>query len=321
MPFICRKEQCRRRTASVDNDGDNSDSDCRLRTRTVMFLYTVTETGKGPSAVCSLQSNSLATIASSIVYTGLLQHCNIQRKLSPISLQARILYLYQLCKLVCRDSKMSVESAQKLSSLFAENNDLWLDASENHAFLKGCANGTVSTKQFDTWLVQDYMYVTSFHNFLDGIIKSAPEVDNEILNAGMVALNNELTWFRERAKDRGLDLDVAALPTTIKYKDFMKTMAPADYSTQIIALYLIERVYQQAWSVVLERGGKDGMYSLFAVNWGNKEFGQYVDQLETIAERESTGNKVDPAYLQTLFKEIMSLEIMFWDMAFEADSP
>ena len=216
---------------------------------------------------------------------------------------------------------MSVENALKLSSLFAKNNDLWLDASENHAFLKGCANGTVSTKQFDTWLVQDYMYVTSFHNFLDGIIKSAPEVDTEILNTGMVALNNELTWFRERAKDRGLDLDVAALPTTIKYKEFMKTMAPTDYSTQIIALYLIERVYQKAWSVVLERGGKDGMYSLFAVNWGNKDFGLYVDQLETIAERESTGHKVDPAYLQTLFKEIMSLEIMFWDMAFEADSP
>ena len=216
--------------------------------------------------------------------------------------------------------KMSVANALKLTSLFSENNALWLDASENHAFLRGCADGTVSSKQFDTWLVQDYMYVTSFHSFLDGIIKSAPVVDNEILNTGMVALNNELAWFRERAKERGLDLDIAALPTTLRYKEFMKTMAPKDYSTHLIALYLIERVYQKAWSVVLERGGKDGAYSLFALNWGNKEFGEYVDQLETIAERENTENKVDPGFLHSLFKEIMSLEIMFWDMAYEADS-
>lgn len=217
-------------------------------------------------------------------------------------------------------NKMSVTNPVKLTSLFSENNDLWLNASENHAFLRGCADGTVSTKQFDTWLVQDYMYVTSFHSFLDGIIKSAPVVDNEILNTGMVALNNELAWFRERAKERGLDLEIAALPTTVKYKEFMKTMAPKDYSTQLIALYLIERVYQKAWSVVLERGGKDGAYSLFALNWGNKEFGEYVDQLEIIAERENIENKVDPAFLQFLFKEIMSLEIMFWDMAYAADS-
>lgn len=215
---------------------------------------------------------------------------------------------------------MSVEHSTILGALFSKNTDLWLQASENHTFLVGCANGTVSHRQFDTWLVQDFIYVNSFHGLLDVIIKSALSVDDDILKSGMIALNNELAWFKERAKERGLDLSAAPLPTTLKYKEFMLSMGASNYSIQIVALYLIERVYQRAWTLVLERGGNDGVYSKFAKNWGNKDFGEYVDQLELIAEREANGKAIDAAQLDQLFREIMNLEVMFWDMAYEAES-
>jgi formylaminopyrimidine deformylase / aminopyrimidine aminohydrolase len=212
---------------------------------------------------------------------------------------------------------MSSTTPFEIESAFVDNAELWLDASENHAFLVGCANGTVTESQFNTWLVQDYMYVTSFHQFLSAIMKDAPVVDDEILKSGMVALNNELAWFQERARERGLDLSVSPLPTTIKYKEFMSTMAPCDYSLKMVALYLIERVYQKAWSSVLVRGGEEGLYSKFAKNWGNKEFAGYVDELEIVANRELKKSTIDAKNLQALFKEIMTLEVMFWDMAFE----
>lgn len=214
---------------------------------------------------------------------------------------------------------MSEEQSSVLRSLFSKNNDLWLQASENHTFLVGCADGTISTKQFNTWLVQDFIYVNSFHGFLESVMKSALTVDGDILKSGMVALNNELAWFKERGSERGLDLSATPLPTTLKYKEFMQSMSTSNYSTQIVALYLIERVYQRAWTLVLERGGNDGMYSQFAINWGNKDFGEYVDQLELVAEREAKENVIDATELDLLFREIMNLEVMFWDMAYESE--
>lgn len=208
-----------------------------------------------------------------------------------------------------------------IDSLFDNQKDLWLNASENHPFLIGCAQGTVSSKQFNTWLVQDYLYVNSFQPFLLGIIPLSPSVnDTEILASGQIALENELAWFIERAKDRNLELSATPLVTTAAYKEFMETLSGHTYSIQITILYLIERVYQRAWELVLKNGGKDGLYSQFAQNWGNEDFKAYVDQLEAIARREIEKHPEEEILVSAFFEKIMKLEVKFWDMAFEADS-
>lgn len=204
-----------------------------------------------------------------------------------------------------------------LAGVFAKENSLFLEASETHPFLTGCANGTVTSDQFNIWLIQDYMYVNSFKPFLESMMAAAPAEDMEILNAGHVALEHELIWFETKAKDRDLELKATPLPTTVAYKYFMESMVGHTYSYQLAALYMIERVYQKAWSVVLERGGKYGLYSQFAQNWGNIEFKGYVDQLEVIAEREMSTSD-EKAEVAALYEMIMKLEIKFWDMAFEA---
>lgn len=206
-----------------------------------------------------------------------------------------------------------------LESLFANQNELWLSASESHPFLTGCADSTISNEQFNTWLVQDYLYVNSFQPFLLGIIPLSPSVaDTEILASGQIALENELAWFKDRAKERGLQLSASPLPTTATYKQFMETLSDHPYSIQIAILYLVERVYQRAWEVVLEKGGKDGLYRQFAQNWGNEGFKAYVDQLEVIAAREIKTQE-EEMHVIVLFEKIMKLEVMFWDMAFESD--
>jgi thiaminase len=144
-----------------------------------------------------------------------------------------------------------------IESLFIDQKELWLSASEKHPFLTGCANSTVSNEQFNTWLAQDYLYVNSFQPFLLGIIPISPSSDTEILASGKIALENELAWFKERAVERGVELSVNPLPTTTVYKDLMATLSKYDYSLQIIILYLIERVYQRAWAVVLGKWNHD----------------------------------------------------------------
>ena len=98
----------------------------------------------------------------------------------------------------------------------------------------------------------------------------------------------------------------------------MLILAKENYSFQVIALYLIERVYQSAWNLVLEKAGKDGLYSVYAQNWGNSDFKAYVDLLGVIADREMCTSNVEESEINDLFDKIMKLEIMFWDMAFES---
>ena len=205
-----------------------------------------------------------------------------------------------------------------LNSIFEKESELWLAASEKHPFLVGCADGTISKHQFDTWMAQDYLYVNSFQLFLKGVLVVAPTSDKMVLESGLNAVDKELEWFVLRAKERDLDLSAAPLPTTVTYRDFMSILANENYSVQVIALYLIERVYQKAWSVVLEKAGKDGIYSLYAQNWGNADFKSYVDMLEILASREMSTDNVNDAEIHNLFEKIMKLEVLFWDMAFES---
>ena len=134
----------------------------------------------------------------------------------------------------------------------------------------------------------------------------------------MIALDNEIIWFQEKAMERGLELSVPPLSTTTAYKEFMITMSGKSYSYQSIALYLIERVYQKAWNNILEKAGEEGLYSIYAKNWGNADFKAYVDLLELIAEREAAAGTVSEDEISYLFDKIMKLEVMFWDMAYES---
>ena len=212
------------------------------------------------------------------------------------------------------------KGASFIPSIFEKEAELWKAASETHPFLVGCADGTVSKTQFDTWMVQDFLYVSSFQPFMSGVVTIAPEEDKEVLKSGLNAVNNELDWFQVSAKDRGLELSALPLPTTSKYKEFMLVLAEENYSLQVIALYLIERVYQSAWNIVLEKAGKDGIYSIYAQNWGNADYKAYVDLLGQIADREMQTNNVKEDEIYELFVKIMKIEILFWDMAFESVS-
>jgi thiaminase len=146
---------------------------------------------------------------------------------------------------------MSVESTPGCSacfieSLFVNQKDLWLAASENHPFLIGCADSIVSKVQFNTWLVQNYLYISCFEQFLDAVILYAPSCgdDKAILMYGRSTLISELAWFRERAKERGLDLS-STKPhhTTKKYKELLvETLSSSDdYLVQVgLEVYILD---------------------------------------------------------------------------------
>ena len=71
----------------------------------------------------------------------------------------------------------------------------WRDATE-HEFLGACARGAISAVEFDTWVVQDYLFVRQFVRMAARLLasKEADEKTADLLLGGLVALDAELAW-------------------------------------------------------------------------------------------------------------------------------
>jgi len=54
---------------------------------------------------------------------------------------------------------------------------------------------------------KDYLYVRGFTTFAGSVLASAPDSHLEVLLSGIGALTDELNWFRQKAQQRGLQLE------------------------------------------------------------------------------------------------------------------
>lgn len=78
---------------------------------------------------------------------------------------------------------------------FRQHQRAW-DAALQHPFLKACQQGTITKPQFDTWLVQDYLFVKEFTRLAANLLTVAPHSDFDGLLGGLEALRDELRWFQ-----------------------------------------------------------------------------------------------------------------------------
>ncbi|GMH43660.1 hypothetical protein BSKO_11582 [Bryopsis sp. KO-2023] len=203
-------------------------------------------------------------------------------------------------------------AATSCSELLERHREIWNDATE-HPFLAGCKDGSVKANQFDTWLVQDYLFVLQFTKFVEGLASLAPKDHAEAISGGVAALHDELSWFQAKASERRLSLDASPLETTLQYQKFLADLSAQPYPVQAVGFWAIELVYNQAWGF---QASKE--YEEFAERWGNADFGKYVKLLEAQADsalkKASQEEKIEA---DRVFVDIAKLEVKFWNMAFE----
>lgn len=192
---------------------------------------------------------------------------------------------------------------------------VWHDATI-HPFLTACKSGHIQPQQFDTWLVQDYLFVNEFTRMLATALTVAPIHHFDILLSGLAALKDELNWFRVKAAERGLTLHTPAQATCLEYCRWMRSLAEADYAVQATALWAIELAYNQGWQLP---GAMPLPYTEFADRWGNEGFTEYVRQLEQQAN-EVLARSPDSVqdHAKDAFLTVARLEQQFWQMAFNS---
>lgn len=199
--------------------------------------------------------------------------------------------------------------------LLQKHSSAWYTATV-HPFLEQCKSGRIQPQQFNTWLVQDYLFVLDFTRMVARLLAIAPFNHFDIILGGLSAINQELNWFKAKASERQLDLSSQKQPTCIEYCDYLYSLGTMPYPVQATAFWAIELAYNQGWQLP---GSMPQPYTEFAERWGNSGFTEYVKCLEQQADEAlETGSETVQQQAEAAFLTIARLEQDFWQMAFQA---
>lgn len=189
------------------------------------------------------------------------------------------------------------------ADLIARHPEEWR-AAVTHPFLASVRDGTLSSRAFNTWLAQDYLFVRDLLSFQARLLAEVPRPGQSVLAAGLVALEAELSWFEVGAGERGMNLDKRRHPTTEAYRAALAHWLDAGVEPALTALWTLERAYLEAWQSAAPGAPE---YRSFVEHWTAHQFSDYVRELESLA--------VDDPRSEAPFLEVCKLEQAFWDMA------
>lgn len=174
------------------------------------------------------------------------------------------------------------------------------EAATRHPFLDAVRRGTVPAAAFDSWLVQDALFVADLLAFQARLVARAPRAAQGVLARGVVALDEELDWFARQTAARGLAPAPPAAATTA-YAGLLARLDAAPYPVAVTALWVLERVYLLAWQAAAPA---DGAYRELVEHWTAPAFAAYVDALAGLAD--AAGAPADAV------AEVLALEAAFW---------
>lgn len=206
----------------------------------------------------------------------------------------------------------------RAAGLISSHPDSWREATR-HPFLDALRDGTLSPEAFEAWLAQDYLFVGDLLAFQARLLARAPRPAQAVLAGGLVALVDELGWFEEMARERGLELGETRHPTTNAYRSLLDALEEEPYPVVITALWALERAYLEAWGSAAP-GHPD--YRPFIEHWTVPEFAGYVDGLEEAADAAlGAGGVVSEGRVEAAFLKVASAERDFWEMALSHSAP
>lgn len=206
--------------------------------------------------------------------------------------------------------------ANTCAALLSRHREAWGRAVE-HPFLQECKAGTIGENQFDAWLVQEFKFAAAFTRFHAHALTKAPFTHFDLLLGGMGALKEELLWFQDVIKSRGLHTDCPEHPVCARYCQLMENVSKQPYAVHAVAFWAIERAYNEAWRSHM--AGMAQPYCTYAERWGSDGFSEYVSGLERQADEAlQAASEQERRQAGTLFVEIAELENQFWQMAYTA---
>jgi thiaminase/transcriptional activator TenA len=189
------------------------------------------------------------------------------------------------------------------SELLERHASAWR-AATLHPFLSSVREGDLPEGAFAIWLQQDHLFVSDLLTFQARLLAKAPRLAQQVLAAGLLALEAELTWFEQNAVRDGVVLGAARNRSTEAYRAELDRLLLEPFEVGITGLWALELAYLEAW-----RGAAPGApeYRAYVEHWTAPEFADYVASLEVHAK--------DSPAAEAAWLRIVHLERESWDMA------
>lgn len=185
---------------------------------------------------------------------------------------------------------------------------LW-ERATRHSFLREVGQGR--GRFFGVWLAQDALFVSDLIVFQSRLIARAPRSSQAMIAEGVVGLLAELDWFDRQAGLLGVSLTVEPLTATRAYRALLRQLDAEPYPRAMVALWLLERIYLEAWRYAGSCGSA-GPYAAAVAHWTDPGFVSYVADLEDRAG--AAGQELNGA-VQDIVSAVLACEADFWDMA------
>ena len=191
------------------------------------------------------------------------------------------------------------------------------DATLQHPYLKGLADGSLPKASFKFYLVEDAKYLRAFSEALEVLAKKAPRPEwaATLRKHSTEAIEAELQLHRSYGigKHEG-----APAPTNYAYMNHLRQ--PKSFAEGLAAMLPCYWIYWEVGKELVKRGSKDKDYQRWIDQYASEGYGATVRQVLDMMNAEAA--RLTPAQRRRaidLFVLSARYEYMFWDMAWRRE--
>lgn len=171
--------------------------------------------------------------------------------------------------------------------LWQANQDL-AQACLEHPFVQGIANGTLERQKFAYYVGQDTFFLEAFARAYSIVAAKSPDWEGfSVFHNLAGGVLEELRLHDAYAAVWGVNLrSVEPGPVTRRYTDFLLATAwSSDVGLTSAAMSPCMRLYAFLGQQLAQGGVLDHQYAKWICTYSSPEFGQLVQQLESVVER------------------------------------
>ncbi|KAG2191029.1 hypothetical protein INT46_006365 [Mucor plumbeus] len=224
-----------------------------------------------------------------------------------------------------------------------------------HKFLTQVGTLKVKPEHLKSWLIQDRFYTGGYIKMMGIMISRLPLYEDQrelgdnnpfysvekaqniirVLSFALSNVHRESQFFTDilnREPYCQCEQSLRQKAWTSKYIDFVRKVAQEggyDLGESLVVLWAMEIIFFRAWNFaksvnaeLQEKNGKDSAdvhvstcHELMS-NWTMEEFNEFVNDCEALVNELDTSDPRRLASFEKVYKDILALEVEFWDMAF-----
>ena len=212
--------------------------------------------------------------------------------------------------------------------LRSEHEAEW-DACYAHPFVQAIGRGDLPDERFQTFLVQDYLFLIDYARVLAYASAKAPDLDAQTWFARLLdaTLSTEMELHRKTCAEWGIGRDelegAEPLPTTVAYTSFLvRTAAAGDIGDLASALLPCQWGYADIGMRLADAGVPDhARYASWIASYADPGYVGLTDWLKAFVDRlGATADDTTLARWSSTFRTTLRYELAFWEMAWSGES-